>query len=78
VIQETGGSGNQLASYILGGTELLTQTRGGNTSFYFHDGQGSVRTLTNRGKCPEAVMERHSFKNMLNLFMKAKIHGVTA
>jgi len=47
VIQETDGPGNPLASYILGGTELLTQTRGGNTSFYLHDGQNSVRNLAN-------------------------------
>ncbi|MHB8113352.1 MAG: RHS repeat-associated core domain-containing protein, partial [Bellilinea sp.] len=35
-----------LASYVLGGTELLSQTRGGVTSYYLHDGQGSTRALT--------------------------------
>jgi len=47
VIQETDGAGNRLASYVLGGAELLTQTRGTTTNFYLHDGQGSVHTLTN-------------------------------
>ncbi|MFZ3080711.1 MAG: RHS repeat-associated core domain-containing protein [Bellilinea sp.] len=40
------GSGSALASYVLGGTELLSQKRGGATSYYLHDGQGSTRTLT--------------------------------
>ena len=39
-------SGNT-TSYVLGGTELLSQTRNGVTSYYLHDGQGSVNALTN-------------------------------
>ncbi|MHB8857273.1 MAG: RHS repeat domain-containing protein [Bellilinea sp.] len=46
VVLETDGSGSTLASYVLGGAELLSQTRGGVTSYYLHDGQGSVRNLT--------------------------------
>ncbi|MHB8857268.1 MAG: DUF7948 domain-containing protein [Bellilinea sp.] len=46
VVLETDGSGSTLASYVLGVTELLSQKRGGATSYYLHDGQGSTRTLT--------------------------------
>jgi RHS repeat-associated protein len=46
VVLETDGGGGILASYVLGGTELLSQTRGGATSYYLHDGQGSVRALS--------------------------------
>lgn len=46
VVLETDGSGSALASYVLGGTELLEQTRSGATSYYLHDGQGSTRALT--------------------------------
>jgi hypothetical protein len=31
---------------VLGGTELLSQPRGGATSYYLHDGQGSTGTLS--------------------------------
>ena len=46
VALETDGSGSPLASYVLGGTELLSQTRNGTNSYYLQDGQGSVRNLT--------------------------------
>jgi RHS repeat-associated protein len=46
VVLETDGGGSTLASYVLGGTELLSQTRGGVTSYYLHDGQGSTRALS--------------------------------
>ncbi len=45
VVAETDGNGALLASYTLGGTELLWQERGGAISTYLHDGQGSVRSL---------------------------------
>ncbi len=45
VVSET--SGGNTTSYVLGGTELLSQTRSGVTGYYLHDGQGSVRDLTN-------------------------------
>ena len=47
VVLETDGSGATLASYILAGTQLISQTRSGATSYYLQDGQGSVRGLTN-------------------------------
>ena len=46
VIQESDGTGAPTASYVLGGAELLTQTRGTTTSYYLHDGQNSARTVT--------------------------------
>ncbi len=46
VIQESDGTGAPTASYVLGDTELLTQTRGTTTNYYLHDGQNSVRALT--------------------------------
>jgi hypothetical protein len=39
----TDASGAALASYTLGGTELLEQTRAGAASYYLHDGQGNIR-----------------------------------
>lgn len=35
-----------VTSCVLGGTRLISQTRGGNTSYYLADGQGSTRLLT--------------------------------
>jgi len=46
VIQESDGTGAPVASYILGGTELVAQQRGATTAYYLHDGQGSTRVLT--------------------------------
>ncbi len=46
VVLETDGGGSTLASYVLGGTELLEQTRSGATSYYLRDGQGSTRALS--------------------------------
>ncbi|PKO04434.1 MAG: hypothetical protein CVU41_16860 [Chloroflexi bacterium HGW-Chloroflexi-3] len=46
VVLETDGSGSALASYVLGGAELLAQIRGGVMSYYLHDGQGSTRALS--------------------------------
>ena len=45
VVLETADSGTIQASYLLGGTELLSQNRGGTVNYYLHDGQGSVRAL---------------------------------
>ena len=47
VVLETNSSGTTLASYVLGGTGLLSQTRSGTTSYFLQDGQGSTRALTN-------------------------------
>ena len=46
MVLETDGGGSTLASYVLGGTELLEQTRSGATSYYLRDGQGSTRALS--------------------------------
>src|SRR5690606_39154367 len=46
VILETDGDGDVLASYVLGGMNLLSQTREGDTSYYTQDALGSTRALT--------------------------------
>ena len=45
MVLETDGTGATQASYVLGGSELLSQKRGSTSSYYLKDGQGSVRTL---------------------------------
>jgi RHS repeat-associated protein len=45
VILETQGTNE--TSYLLAGTELISQTRNGVASYYLQDGQGSTRALTN-------------------------------
>ncbi len=47
VVLESDGSGASIASYMLGGTELLSQNRDGTVNYYLHDGQGSIRALVN-------------------------------
>ena len=47
VVLETDGSGSRLASYVLAGTQVVSQTRGSATSYFLQDGQGSTRALTN-------------------------------
>ncbi len=47
VVAETNASGTLTASYVLGGAELLSQNRSGTSTYYLHDGQGSVRNITN-------------------------------
>lgn len=46
VVLETDGAGATTASYVLGNNSLISQTRGGAASYYLHDGQRSVRALT--------------------------------
>ena len=46
VILETDGDGDVLASYVLGGMNLLSQTREGDTSYFSQDALGSTRALT--------------------------------
>jgi len=46
VILETGGDGDILASYVLGGMNILSQTREGDTSYFSQDALGSTRALT--------------------------------
>ncbi len=46
VVNEYNSSGSTLASYVLGGTGLISQTRSSTTSYFLQDGQGSTRALT--------------------------------
>ncbi len=52
---------------MLGGTELLSQTRSGTTSYYLHDGQGSVRGLTNTSGTFTDRYSYDAFGNLTNL-----------
>jgi len=45
VVFEYNGSGSTLASYVLGGTGLISQTRSTTTKYFLQDGQGSTRGL---------------------------------
>jgi RHS repeat-associated protein len=45
-------------SYTLAGTQLISQTRNGSTSYYLQDGQGSTRALTNSAG---AVTDTYSY-----------------
>ena len=47
VVYEYNGSGSPLASYVSGGTQLISQTRGSTTNYFLQDGQNSTRALTN-------------------------------
>ena len=44
---DTDAGGAALANYVLGGPELLAQTRSALTSYYLTDAQVSARALTN-------------------------------
>jgi RHS repeat-associated protein len=46
VVLETDGNRAALANYTFSDTELVAQQRGDAISYYLHDGQGSVRALT--------------------------------
>ena len=65
MVYEYNGSGAMLASYVLGGTELISQTRGSTTSYLLQDGQNSTRVLTsNTG----AVTDTYSYTAFGELF----------
>jgi RHS repeat-associated protein len=55
VLETTGGVST---SYTLAGTQLISQTRNGSTSYYLQDGQGSTRALTNSAG---AVTDTYSY-----------------
>ncbi len=40
VVHEYNGTGGALASYVLGGTGLISQTRGTATNYFLQDGRG--------------------------------------
>jgi len=64
VVQETDASGATQATYTLGDGEVLSQTRGGSTSYYLRDGQGSTRALTDGNG---TVTDRYSYDAFGNL-----------
>ncbi|HEU0291246.1 MAG TPA: RHS repeat-associated core domain-containing protein [Anaerolineales bacterium] len=66
VVLETNGSGSVLASYVLGGTELLSQTRSGSTNYYLQDGQNSTRALTNGSGTVTDTYSYTAFGELLN------------
>jgi RHS repeat-associated protein len=47
VLRETDGTGAPVADYVYGGSQLLSQRRDSETSFYLPDGQRSTRALAN-------------------------------
>ena len=58
IVYETDGSGAVTASYVLANGSLISQTRGGTTSYTLADAQGSVRTLTDASG---AVVESYDY-----------------
>lgn len=58
VVAETDGSGNVQTSYVLGGSELLSQKKGATTNYFLKDGQGNIRALTNGSG---TISESYSF-----------------
>ncbi len=66
VVLETNNSGGILASYVLAGTELISQKRGGTTSYYLHDGQESVNALTNASANVTDTYSYSAFGETLN------------
>jgi hypothetical protein len=60
VVFEYSGDGSTLASYILGGNQLVSQTRGTTTRYFLQDGQGSTRALTNTSS-PATVTDSYSY-----------------
>ena len=64
VVLET--SGSDIVSYVLGGTELISQTWNGITSYYLHDGQGSVSALTNASADITDTYSYTAFGEILN------------
>ena len=58
VLLETDVTGAAQARYTVAGGEVVAQTKGSATSYLLHDGQGSVRTLTNASG---AVTESHVY-----------------
>src|SRR5438477_12434 len=58
VVAESDAGGALQASYLLAQGERLSQTRSGNTSYYLHDGQGSVRALSSSAG---AITDRYAY-----------------
>jgi len=54
-----------LANYVLGGPELLAQTRSASTSYYLTDAQGSARALTNSSGAVTDTYDYTAFGELL-------------
>ena len=59
MVYEYNSSGSTLASYVLGGNQLISQTRGSTTNYFLQDGQNSTRALTN--STTGAVTDTYSY-----------------
>jgi RHS repeat-associated protein len=59
VVQEFDAQGVQTVAYVLGGTELIAQSRSGATQFYLQDGQMSTRLLTDASG---GVLNRYTYE----------------
>jgi RHS repeat-associated protein len=58
VVAETNGAGAAQATYLVANGDRLSQSRGGAVSTYLHDGQGSVRALTDASG---AITDRYAY-----------------
>jgi RHS repeat-associated protein len=65
VVNEYNNSGSTLASYVLGDTGLISQTRGTTTNYFLQDGQRSTRALTSSAG---AVTDTYSYTAFGELF----------
>jgi len=73
VVYEYNNTGGAIASYVLGGNQLISQTRSGVTNYceaspwdYLQDGQGSTRGLTNSST--GAITDTYSYTAFGELF----------
>ena len=65
VVYEYNESGLPIVSYVMAGTEILSQNRSGTTNYYLQDGQGSTRALTNS---TGAITDSYSYTAFGELF----------
>jgi RHS repeat-associated protein len=65
VVYEYDNSGTGLASDVLDGNQLISQTRGSTTNYFLHDGQGSTSGLTST---TGAVTDTYSYTAFGELF----------
>ena len=64
VVAETDETGNVKSLYTLNGSERISMERDGKTGYYFHDGHGSVRGLTDENG---TITDRYSYDAYGNL-----------
>ena len=65
VLEERDSSGNLLVRYVYG-HDLISQTRGGATSYYHYDGLDSTRALTNSAEAVTDTYNYDAFGNLLD------------